>query len=325
MKLRLLLALASVVVGVAALEVGLWIAGFSFRLWPEQAVFGWPDPITVVARYAPDPDVFWVPRNYRTTLERARGERPAVAFLGDSCTEFGSYHQLLMEQVARDTGRRVPWVALGVGGWSSWQGLQQLRRDVLPLRPRVVTLYYGWNDHWIGYGIEDREVSRLNRSLLYRLQGFRLAQLVTKAFVARSATAAAGGHPERVSPADFRENLAAMVREARAAGVAPVLLTAPSSHEPGREPEQLEGRWLRKKADLIPLHQRYVAIVREVAAAEGAALCDLARRFEEVPREERGELFNGDGIHLTMPGDAVIALELHRCLEREGLLRRITD
>jgi len=323
MKLRVLLALASLVLGVAALEGGLRLAGFSFRLYPEQVVFGWPDPITVVACYAPDPDVFWVPRDYRAKLAVARAAPPAIVFLGDSCTEYGTYHRLLMEQLARDTGRAVPWLALGVGGWTSYQGLQQLRRDVLPLRPRVVTIFYGWNDHWIGYGIEDREISRLHRSVLYRLQGLRLAQLVTKAFVARAAPA--GARPERVSVGDFRDNLTALVREARAAGIAPVLLTAPSSHEPGREPEMLAERWLRSLKDLIPLHQRYVAVVREVAAAEGAALCDLARRFETVPRRDLVELFKQDGIHLTMPGDAVIALELHRCFEREGLLRRITE
>jgi hypothetical protein len=49
-------------------------------------------------------------------------------------------------------------VKLAVGGWASEQGLRQFRRDVLPLHPRVVmTIYYGWNDHWIAFGGPTRQ------------------------------------------------------------------------------------------------------------------------------------------------------------------------
>jgi hypothetical protein len=47
-----------------------------------------------------------------------------------------------------------------VGGYTTYQGLRQLERDVATLHPVIATFYYGWNDHWIGFGIEDRDVAR---------------------------------------------------------------------------------------------------------------------------------------------------------------------
>ena len=90
-------------------------------------------------------------------------------------------------------------------------------RDVLPLKPRVVTLYFGWNDHWTGYGIEDKDVPRLAELRWPVIERLRIGQLLLKSRVAR----ALGDEerPNRVSEDDFRANLTAMVRASRAAGV----------------------------------------------------------------------------------------------------------
>ena len=77
-------------------------------------------------------------------------------------------------------------------------------------------------------------------------------------------------------------------------------------------------------ANLIPLHQQYVAIVREVARSEDVLLCDLARVFEAFPRDRlRTKLFATDGIHLQDEGDQVLAVHLYGCFEQYGLLDRI--
>ena len=75
---------------------------------------------------------------------------------------------------------------------------------------------------------------------------------------------------------------------------------------------------------LIPMHQQYVAIVRDVAQREGVVLCDLAKVFEGFSAERRHKaLFQADGIHLQDEGDQVIAVELYHCFEQNGLMNRI--
>ena len=74
-------------------------------------------------------------------------------------------------------------------------------------------------------------------------------QLATKAAVAIGARETA--YPNRVALADFDENLRSMVREARNAGVRPMLVTAATSHQEGKEPKELAQRWLRELSDLV--------------------------------------------------------------------------
>jgi lysophospholipase L1-like esterase len=295
-------------------EAVLRIAGFSFSIAPSSVVFGWPRPVSIEERYVADPDLFWHPRDYDATLARAAQPPPSIVFLGDSCTEFGIYPGLFVERLRRRyPGRAIRGVALGASAWSSYQGLAQLRRDVLPLSPRIVTFYFGWNDHWLGFGIEDADVPRMSGLGLGALRDLRISQLVFKAWLAGKARMRAA-KPLRVPPAAFRANLVEMARLTRAAGAVPVLLTAPTSHEPGREPEYLAERYVADLREVVPLHQRYVSIVREAAQEQGAVLCDLAAGFQALPREElRTRLFMSDGIHLEPAGDAKIAELLDAC------------
>ncbi|MGD8395531.1 MAG: SGNH/GDSL hydrolase family protein [Candidatus Eiseniibacteriota bacterium] len=316
-----LLVVASTLVALLLVELALRVAGFSFALYPERVEFGWPDPEIMTRLYRPDPDLLWVPRDYAETIERGLAERPELVCMGCSCTAWSTYPELLAERVARARpAAHIAYLNLGVGGWSSYQGRRQLERDVVRLGPRVVTLFYGWNDHWIGFGIEDREVARVTSSFYRQLRALRVVQLVD-----RTRVAVAHGRrdtlPERVSEQDFRANLEAMVTVARRHGIVPVLVTAPTSHERGREPSYLLLRWLRDLDDLVPLHRRYVEIVRAVAADLDVPLCDLAAFFDTLPRDlVRERYFGADGIHPTADGDRVIAGRLFECLERHGLL-----
>ena len=75
----------------ALAEAALRAAHFHFDLMPTLE-FGWPDPVAIHdGRYADDPDLVWVTRDYRETLRAARRTHPAIVFMGDSCTEFGTY------------------------------------------------------------------------------------------------------------------------------------------------------------------------------------------------------------------------------------------
>jgi len=70
----------------------------------------------------------------------------------------------------------------------------------------------------------------------------------------------------------------------------------------------------------VPLHRSYVEAVREVAAQEQTALCDLAAEIHALPKDERASLFRQDGIHFSAAGSRRAARMLFRCLERDGAL-----
>ena len=123
----------------------------------------------------------------------------------------------------------------------------------------------------------------------------------------------------RVPLERFRDNLTQAVRTVRELGAVPVLVTAPSSHEPGHEPAYLARRWMPQLSELVPTHRRYVEVVRAVARAEEAPLADLARGFEALGADVRAAAFLADGIHFTRQGDLRAALMLYETFERHGL------
>jgi lysophospholipase L1-like esterase len=315
----------TVAISLTAGELLLRIGGFHYDLYLTHVQFGWPDPIEI--RFEPDPELLWVPEDYQERLDRAAEDHPALVFMGDSCTEVGAYPAALRRRINQSAGGGELRIAnLSVSGWSSYQGLKQMERDVTPIRPKVVTIFFGWNDHWKNFGIADKNIGLFlrRRGLFTKLSGFRLMQLVdwitVRYFLQR------GEEPlNRVPLDDFRANLSQMVRIARDHGIVPVLLTAPSGHVQGEEPGYLAERWIDDLSDLVPLHRRYAEAVREVAAKEKAILVDLAAEFDAMPRSQvRDEYFLEDGIHLRPAGDQVITATLYRRFEEEGLLTLLT-
>jgi lysophospholipase L1-like esterase len=315
---NLALLAASLFLFLAIVEVTLRLSDFSFVLYPEEIEFGQPNPVLLKDAFLEDDELFWVTQDYPEKLARLHQERPPLVFLGDSCTQFGRYDQELARRLEAERGVKLRYANLGVAGWTTFQGRYQLQRDVVAAAPRVVTIYYGWNDHWIGFGIEDKNVRRIKQIFSSRVSQVRLVQLFTKALVAVGTRQTA--YPNRVSLVDFKDNLHAMVETTREAGIRALLLTAPTSILPGEEPEYLGTRWLRDLKDLVPLHNSYAEAVREVAAESEATLCDLKQSFDALPRDELVAAFHADGHHLSAAGDRQLAAVLHACLERQGWL-----
>ena len=319
---RALLAALGLIAGLVFVEAGLRVAGFEFRLAPEVIDFGAPTRRQIETTFVPDPDLIWVPREYAEALDGHRRSPPQLVFMGDSCTYLGHWTRYVPELILRRSGQAsMRYANVGVVGWSTYQGRRQLARDVVPLSPRVVTFYYGWNDHWVGFGMEDEQVGKVAAFSRFGLADLRIAQLGAKYWVAGDPRADA--RPNRVSREDFRENLTRMVRTAREHGIEPVLVTAPSGHAPDQAPQELLERFVRSAEELVPLHQGYVAIVREVAAAEEAPLCDLERDLPPPPARQK--LFRSDGIHPNRAGDKAIATLMMATFEEHGLIERLFE
>ncbi len=307
----LLLAGIATLFALLAAEGILRVAGFQYEVLPVVQV-GWPDPQTIQSHYAADPDLFWVTQDYRVKLREARRSRPAVIFMGDSCTEFGQYPALTLEELASRYGIVVTGVHVAAGGWTSEQGLAQLRRDIVPLHPRVIVVYYGWNDHWMALGPTDADLARARRLIRWSRR-LRIAQLALKAWMGMASKP--GSRENRVPPDRYLANLRAIARTTRDAGIAAVFVTAPSNHVVGHEPKYLKLRHVRNLADVVPLHQQYVELTREAAAAPGAVLCEAAGHFTALP-PPHDRYFRPDGLHFTAAGDRELAVVVSGCIAR---------
>ena len=304
------------------IEIGLRLFGSEFVLTPPRIEYGYPNPVELERDFRVDPELLWVRRQYADTVAAAADWHPSIVFMGDSCTEGmgdGRYSDELRSLVAARDPSALSFVNLGVSGWSSWSGLQQLQRDVLPMRPKAITIYFGWNDHWEHFGLEDKDAARF----LKEPHWLRTVQLAERAVVALKQTL--GYSRYRVPLPNFRANLRRMVRIAKDNDIIPILLTAPTSHQRGHEPATLSERWLTNLDDLVPLHRRYVQAVRDVAVEEDAPLIDLYEELNQLPQHERERLFKDDGVHSTPEGYRRIAELIYDHLLRTGLYQRIFE
>jgi len=311
--LRLALVAGSLGVALAICELILRATGFEYHTFPTVQ-FGWPEPEVIAKEFEPERDLFWVPHDYAKKLEDARQFRPTVMFLGDSCTQFGTYPRLTLDRLEemghRDLARGVK---LGVAGWSTEQGLAQVRRDIVPLAPRFVTIYFGWNDHWVALGPTDDE-AKPSGFTFWMSQHLRLYEMLIKGRLAQSARNLAT-RPNRVSLERYHSNLTAMAHEIERIGGRPIFITAPSSHIQGQEPAYLAERHVRSLAELVPLHQSYVKETRAAAAESGAVLCDAADAFEHLTPPIT-TYFMRDGIHLSDDGNREMSHVVGECILR---------
>ena len=118
-------------------------------------------------------------------------------------------------------------------------------------------------------------------------------------------------HDPHVLPGKFADNMARMVRDVRAAGLKPVLMTLPPID--GQRyfrfiSQKTDGgsvlRWLGDVGRIYRHQELYSDAVAALAFAEGVPLIDVRRQF--LPQRDLSGLIAADGIHLTMSG--------YRCL-----------
>ncbi len=281
-------------------------------------------------------------------LPKPAGEFRVVC-MGDSCT-FGENVPLAQTYPARlekllkqrMAGRAVRVVNAGVNGYSSFQGLQWFKEDAANLGADVVTVFYGWNDHWLARiagpdkDMAGSKVDRL-RAVLSRLRVFELAvaawhaarktanmpfldEHAPKPTDAKPAPAPPQpSRPLRVSLADYEANLRAFVALGRKKGARMVLLTAPNylalAKRDALPKSALAVTDRGSVQELCALHESYNAVVRQVAASEKVVLVDLCKAFREAG--DPAKLFASpatDFIHPSAAGHKVIADALAKAI-----------
>jgi lysophospholipase L1-like esterase len=320
----------------AALELGLRVAGFRFNPDHSYMQFNFPRPNELYQVFEPDPVLLW---RMRPGFEFGEGfpplngqgfrgpdfraEKPAgtlrIACLGDSVT-FGrpdaNFPEALQKTLTEQLGRPVEALNFGVPGYSSYQGLKLLPHVLADYHPDVVIILFGWNDHWLAKGFPDKDqvVSAVKvPPRANPLRRLRLYQFILRAVsIARTGLSAPAPVP-RVSPDDYRANLKAMVELCHQSGAQPILATAPSAIASGQVPEFLLSlHFINSASDLGRLHDQYNVIVRN--AGLDAPLIDLDQAFQKADLKT---LFNDpakDVVHPNAAGYQLITNELARRL-----------
>lgn len=263
-----------------------------------------------------DADLFWrEPEDPATAGSRpgrfirvgdpvpAKGRKFRVITLGDSCTrlsENGRFYSVVLEHMLDP--RRAEVFNASLPGYTSHQGLAWLKKQLLAYQPDLVTIYFGWNDHWRSTGISDSEYA----ARLAPGQPRLLNLLAGKTSPA----------PVRVSEQEYGSNLREMARLLTAAGVECWFILAPHSFTADNTAHFLEHGNIIAGDDPREMHLSYLEVARQVA---GAKVVDLAAVFETMNADR--VLLMRDGIHPTDPGHGVIARVLADKIMKQAFRR----
>lgn len=197
-----------------------------------------------------------------------------IAFLGDSITQQGwsnpaGYVKLVIAGLDANGIKAEP-VPAGISGHKSDQMLARLDKDVLSKKPQWMTLSCGVNDVWHGP------------------RGVPLDDAIAKS----------GTYDEKVaSRGTYKKNITAIIDQATAAGVKPVMLTATVIHE----------NLASKENGLLAPYNDFL---RKLAKEKKVPMADLYAMFEERIKAENKpnvKVLTSDGVHMNTEGNKLMA------------------
>ena len=204
-----------------------------------------------------------------------------IAFLGDSITAGGwgnpaGYVRLVIAGLEAN-GIKAEAAPAGISGHKSDQMLARLEKDVLSKKPQWMTLSCGVNDVWHG------------------LKGVPLDDAMAKS----------GTYDEKVATrGTYKKNITAIIDQAQAAGVKPVMLTATVIQE----------NLASKENGLLAPYNDFL---RELAKEKHLPLADLNAMFQERIKAENKpnvKVFTTDGVHMNIEGNKLMAVGVLQAL-----------
>ncbi|MDV6033121.1 MAG: hypothetical protein F9B45_24145 [Phycisphaera sp. RhM] len=308
------------------------VAGYRVPLGVERMEFTFPiddyntnSPQPFLAR---DDTLFWRPRpgalghnSMGFYGPEFSADKPDGVFrvvcLGDSCTHFGpiTYPDMLRGYLDKVAPGQFEVINAGVIGYTSFQGKRLLETEAIRWDPDLVTVYFGWNDHWLARGFQDKDQQSGESTVADGLGNARIFQLI-RSFVKRPPSTADSGM--RVEPEDYRANLREISAICEANGIRCWYLTAPHAFDIGVPPYLIESGEAKNLEDLLEIHRNYNQIVRDVADARGDTLIDLEKEIDPM---NKLELFIDDHIHLSQQGRLLVAKRLAEELRASAILQ----
>jgi lysophospholipase L1-like esterase len=229
-------------------------------------------------------------------------------------------YPMLLEQRLRaaNPGRPVEVIALAVPGYTSYQGLVWLRRDIDYLQPDIVTACFGWNDvglrtqtdgetmpvDWIH--VTSRRLMSYSQALTHFTQWLKRRGRGSSNTPA--ATAAAATTP-RVPQAEYVNNLLEIARLGQSRGAA-ALIIAPVYRDAVTNPHE---------AALIKGHRD---ALRSAAQQAGIPYLEI-QELTETNYPATNRLF-GELIHPNHEGHRLMATALLDYFAAHDLLKGLT-
>ncbi len=322
---KLILSLVMTYACFAIVEGALILVKFRVNMAPVVFALDNAEGVTEVTQGFDDPELRWKFRKgekYHGRMINSLGYRERevdpvkapgtirIICLGDSVTAQGEpgYSQLLHDRLNANPPTTNRWECfnMAVYGYSSMQGLRVFQLEAVALKPDFVTIYFGWNDHWLEmetdrtrmavkvHPLYGRVYNKLKEKRIFML----LSQLMRPRGVEVQSRERAGF---RVPPDEYVEVLKEFVSEVRAAGAVPILITAARREVyPSKDKFPEESR----KVDYNQVHDQYVELTRQAARETGAELVDLQEAFAG---SEHDGVFMKDGIHFKQSGLELIA------------------
>lgn len=335
---NIIISLVSVILFFSLAEVFLFITGFNKRRYSNnlgsEKVF-YNNPGKNIGKIVPknqrrcsvDPFLFWklnpLPGEVNSSGFRSKKEFPVnkregekrIICLGDSIT-YGTWvkteetYPYILEQMlnAGFASEEFEVINAGVMGYSSLQGLRQLKRDLIKHKPDLVIAYFGLDDNFPAVVYSDKEQKTYN-SLVFRLDNllektrfycFLKVYLVKikNEFIANYVNPGQGADKSakrRVEPEDYRHNLLEMVKIAKENNSKILFLTPV----------------------IFKLKEKEISYLEDYRRAipQGYAV-DPSGELNEYKKDN--SLFL-DGCHFTPAGHWVIAKVIHERLVEEQI------
>lgn len=238
-----------------------------------------------------------------------KGNRKRIVALGNSCT-FGwgvEQDSTFAVQLEKLLGPNYQTINAGVPGYTSYQGKIFYENNITRLKPDILLIMFGWNDHWpAGNKISDNKQQFPPASVviiqnqLARLHSYRLLRKWLLKLIENKND----NIPQsdelvfRVGIKDFLDNLLNICQSAKLSGAKPVLLTSPIA-----KVEDFSAN--KKLSSLHNVHSQYNDAIRTLAQHESIELIDLAAEFDK--HDSLFELPSYDPIHFNSKGHRLSA------------------
>ncbi len=329
----------------------LFIAEILFRLidfqkvYPERAFLLNPE-LSYPRYYKKDSELFWRIRPNQTikgkffvdgvyqinskgyrerefSTEKTPGTTRIIC-LGNSCT-FGwkvNLDQTYPKVLEKLLNQNLPQpefevIDAGMTGYSTFQGVRFLKREILAFHPDIITFSYGWNDmcpseredkdqkfppQWL-LNLDDF----LSQSRFYSFLKFEIMSLLKS----RKQTQNEKKIVYRVSLKDYQTNLKELAKIAESAGIKVFFLSSPVSSA-----KVFLGPGKTSKPHIA--NKYYNKALKETTSELSLPLMDVALLFED-----RGDLYdNGreEFIHYNSKGHQVIADAIYRYFQEQGIV-----
>ena len=275
-----------------------------------------------------------------------------VLSLGDSCT-FGivddptfryipePYPQRLERLVAERAGRgQLEVLNAGVAGYNSFQGLMLLRSKLRGLEPDLITVRFGWNDHFMsaedssGYREPDSALALGLQDLMLRTSLYGFFRRLN--FELQALRAGGNPPPPKALPTewipnipleDYEHDLRRIVALGRARGAEVWLLTSPHAFvidsirgQQDKSPKLVLAFNAIPSFDrLIEIHDSYNHATREIGAELRVPVIDMDAAYRAHATEPL--FLQTDVVHPAASGHALEAETLYSRLVADGFVQ----